>query len=457
MVCGSSLFQFWKLDALTHEFQTMPKAEEHQQRVLDMRQPSWHFVFFCEHRENDPKYSSWELADSYHASYCSDSRDRVFALLPLADLASREMFQPDYTKSVVEIVLQLLRSKAKSDAEDAEDAAAQRIDFYYKDNFKGSHLVIGSFGLGPEDPDIAAMLKQRVSALQQDLEVPATRECRQSMSRHNADRLNQRLDDSGTSLIVLAVRSHCTISTDHAGGYFVPLSRLEKSWRANRHDGATRSAAEYATRLRGFDGTVVGLVSTEVQHGDTLLLFDTASQAYEIFHAGLIVRRFLLRTGGSVVAKIIGQCLVDFDVEVCQDHSACECEDHGPWMHVRDDQYKGWKVHMSPEDLLLFIAQDLKVEHRQAEKFVAPMVDLSAHVDESSKRLQMSVTREELSSYAVVDDLRPRRPRRRRMYRSTSESSSGEESWERPSESDSEDGVEDRLAAAEKYQEAKRH
>lgn len=157
------------------EFEINPKTDVQRQWIRDMQVPSLHFFFFRQSRE---PISSWELAHDYQASYCSDPRDRVFALLPLADLASRKMFQPDYTKSVVEIVLQLLRSKAKSDAEDAEDAAAREEHFSIEFNFKTSHDIIGSFGLGPEDPDIAAMLKQRVSALHQDPEVPATRECK---------------------------------------------------------------------------------------------------------------------------------------------------------------------------------------------------------------------------------------------------------------------------------------
>ena len=400
MVCGASLFQFWKLKAFMHEFQWMPKTDVQRQRMRDMQVPSLHLLFFSQPREG---ISSWELAHDYHASYCSDPRDRVFALLPLADLASRKMFQPDYTKSVVEIVLQLLRSKAKSDTEAAADAAARKLYFAnIKFNFRMSQNVIGSFGLGPEDADIVAMLKQRESALHQDLEVLATRDCRQSMSRHNSNRLNQHLDESEKDLIMLDVLSHCTISTDHAGGYLAPLSRSGKSWRANRH------ATECATSLRAFDGTVVGLVSTEVKHGDTLLLFEWSS-GHDSFHAGLIVRRFLVRRGSSVVTKIIGQCLVDSGVEVCHDHSACECKGHDPWVHVRDDQDEAWEVRMSPEDLLLFIAQDLKLEHRQPGKFVAPMVIFSAHVDESSKRLRISVAREELFSYAVINDLRSRR------------------------------------------------
>jgi hypothetical protein len=58
---------------------------------------------------------------------------------------------------------------------------------------------------------------------------------------------------------------------------------------------------------------------------------------------------------------------------------------------------------MSPEDLLVFIAQDLKSVHRQPIKWEVPMVDDSVDLEESMERLTTRVTSEEFSSYAICE------------------------------------------------------
>lgn len=128
MLCGQSLFHFWKLAALESNLTSKPKASVYHQRWHDVeiRHTSWYLQMLLDFRNLEIDSSIWNLVDIYHASYCYDPRDRVFALLPLADSASRRAFRPDYTESVAKIALRLLEYKAKH-PEDSEDTSERSI------------------------------------------------------------------------------------------------------------------------------------------------------------------------------------------------------------------------------------------------------------------------------------------------------------------------------------------
>lgn len=375
--------------------------------------------------------SIWELVWRYHSSYCSDPRDRVFGLLSLADSISREAFRPDYKKSPVEVLLHLMQFKAKHEPQS---------------NFRDVHNVVGAFALDPNEPEIARMLEQRRTATNRMDPCPKLSEM--SRRRHHDPfeddgRLglvwNVPFDTGNSCRINLEVHSYCKVFTGNAGGYVVLLSKSRPSWRATRrHDWTKQSTADGAVSLHAFDGTVVGVANKQVQDEDTLLLFRSGT-IYGVFDSGLIVRRCALLGDGLVAAKIVGQCLVDFDVEVSYEDSSCACTDHHFKVHYADDLDETWKVRMSAEDLLLFIAQDLKAEHRNPGKFEAPMVDAEVQHDESRKRLGTSVTRDEFSSYAVLTEPE----RRRRRFEPTRESGSpssreieSEHEWEDISDDD---------------------
>ncbi|KAK4543071.1 hypothetical protein LTR36_005848 [Oleoguttula mirabilis] len=78
--------------------------------------------------------------------------------------------------------------------------------------------------------------------------------------------------------------------------------------------------------------------------------------------------------------------------------SGCGCSS-GEEYHVKSD--RKWTVHFAPEDLLLFITQDLAFHDRPKEKDTALMVDLYVRPEEAAKRLRTRVTSSQFSSYAV--------------------------------------------------------
>jgi hypothetical protein len=62
---------------------------------------------------------------------------------------------------------------------------------------------------------------------------------------------------------------------------------------------------------------------------------------------------------------------------------------------------RNWVVYMSPADLILFAAQDLKSEVSPPEEGVGPIIVLSVCPEEKAKRLTTSVTSDLVSSFAI--------------------------------------------------------
>lgn len=395
MLCGKTLFHFWELGALADDvlnIQVSGSADHLQD--LEIRSPSWYLWWLLESQENDQDASIWEHVSTYYASYCSDPRDRVFALLDISDSASRQAIRPDYTLSVTSLVLRLLGFKAKLDKQkDASTRAYFIVPYEY--NFRDIHNVIGACGLGPRDPDVAVMLKKRLDA-----------DCNDVPTDVSPSHLPQRpwsFESGHLCRIVLDVKSHCKIWKNEAGEYIAPLStrstvRIEARRKGHFHQS---SRADDATPLRNLNGTVVGLVPNHVQSEDTLLFFHDGNA--RMFHCGLIVRQSKHDTHSSAVGMIVGQCIFSTDIEVCRGGQSCVCLRRHPSPHI--PQNLRWQVHMAPEDLLVFIAQDLKLEHRTPKKFEVPMADVAVRWEESEKRLGTRVTCGPFSSYAVLEDL----------------------------------------------------
>lgn len=401
MLCGRSLFPLWALRATLNDVNASPKRHEYQQRTRDLgdwKAISWHCLVFFDYNHAQRESSIWSLVETYYASYCSDPRDRVFGLLSLADYGSHAAFRPDYTISATGLLIALISFKAREEFTD--------ISTY---NFQDALLIIGAFGMGPENREIAAMQQQRMTTTCTDGSCPNALAKMQHWYPdlweygyyfHRRPRLVA--DFWNQSLFTVEATYHCNIRKSDDGGYLVPLQRSKSYPTVIRHTQVERYERKDVTNLRTFGGMAVGLASKHIRDNDTLLLF--ASPLTEaVFHAGLIVRRDEGKRAGSTVAGIVGQCIVDSDVKVCQGDAACACESRHPPPHTWNEYTAKWRVHLSSEDLLMFIAQDLKVEHTGADGLKAPEVNFSARLDESINRLRTSVTSDG-SSYAELKE-----------------------------------------------------
>jgi hypothetical protein len=385
LVCGKDLFHSWEIEAIMNDIGGMPEPGEYPQRTreLGMRErPSFYFDMIVSHDLTFSK-TIWSVMRTFVSHHCSDPRDRVFGLLALVDPEYREAFRPDYTKSATAVLLQVIEHHAEMDK--GEDSSG---------NFFWARTIIAAFGLGPDEPDIASMRDRRRIAVHgqdplSDITI-ATRDLRPFSVRENdpcsAGRLPQGLVDTGSRRIVLDAKWHCTVWKDGAGEFLVPLrsgnpSRRETSIRQRGMAGGID--------LRTPDGSVVGLANKQMQHGDTILLFG-GGVIGGFFHSALIVRRY-----SSTIATIVGQCILDSDVKSGQRGSGCVCRD-GTHTSTNDT----WQALMSPEDLLVFVAQDLKSVPQLPSKYGMPVADVSVHPKQSIERLTTRVTSREFSSYA---------------------------------------------------------
>lgn len=369
----------------------MSETDEYTQRTgeLEMRErPSFYFDMIVSH---DMTYSEtiWSVMGTFVSHLCSDPRDRVFGLLALADSECREAFSPDYKKSATAVLLQLIEHHAAMAKEDDSSG-----------NFFWAHIIIAAFGLGPDDPDIASMRDRRRVAVHgrdqfSDITIATSDPRALGNDPYPSGRLPQGLADLGSHRIVLDVTSHCTVWKNDSGEFVVPLKRPNRASDPSQDESSTgqQQVTAGGVNLRTPDGSMVGLANKRIQHGDTILLFESGVNE-GMFHSALIVRRY-----GSAIATIVGQCIIDSDVEVCRgEGSGCVCRDA---THTSDDNV--WQALMSPEDLLVFVAQDVKAIYRQPSQFGMPVMDVSVQPERSIERVTTNVTSEEFSSYAIVN------------------------------------------------------
>lgn len=245
---------------------------------------------------------------------------------------------------------------------------------------------MGAFGLGPGDRDVAAMRNRRQMAVREG--DPCSGQAQLGFSAIPKDSYR----------ITMEVESYCKVWQDGMGQYAATLSGSN----SQKRNLPTMPREECETMaIRTPSGVVAGLADKQIQPGNTLLFFRGANRS--IFHSGLVVRQTRHKGIDPAIATIVGQCLRITDIQVCSHGPSCTCDGHHLMSH--SEEKSPWIVHMSPEDLLLFVAQDLKLEHRQPKKFEVPMVDVLVRWEESAKRLSTRVTHEPLSSYAALEDL----------------------------------------------------
>lgn len=162
---------------------------------------------------------------------------------------------------------------------------------------------------------------------------------------------------------------------------------------------------------------MLAFADTRIEPGDTLLFFDKdEGSGPGLAVAGMHIAGLIVRTVKDTLCVVIGQVIVDEGVRPCAGYSqseachcsgddsclctegkTCECSAEG----LHESMACKWEVYMSPEDLLLFLAQDMEARDRPVDEDVVPMADLYVRPDHTARRLKTSVTSEPLSSYAI--------------------------------------------------------
>lgn len=328
--------------------------------------------------------SLWRLVVNHYDYQCADTRDRVFGLLYLsADNAIRA----DYTKSTVQVLLQLMQQTVLRVGDEA---------VHGKDTVSMADVgtVISGFHLGPLATEIADMLRLRRSAHATPNHV--------SSQKLVFDHRNQRH-------ILLKTDLCCAIWEDDAGNLVTSLLKQKppSTQDADRylHHVEQHSKDVAVIRLRNPLGKVVALADKKVKAGDILLFFREGALSRPPGRpprgstlspptAGLIIRPV-----ESGIHIVVGQAVIDHGIRTRHQKRRMPGETTDPMGFELENDC--WWVLMCPVDLLLFASQDMKAEVGPFKEGVGSVIRRTYCPEETAKRLNTSVTTDLNSSYAI--------------------------------------------------------
>jgi hypothetical protein len=313
--------------------------------------------------------SIWDLVWMYRASDCLDPRDRVFALLSLAKPPSFGAVCPDYSRTPTQLLLDLMEQKARCD----EEGKWRSRDI--RENFTRAHMIVGAFGFGPKTPDIISLRDRRLIA------TPGADSC---PGREHRDLL---VDLENRHRIVLPVASYGRVTEDEADRYVIELvdTLVDRLPTTTRGFEVQRSNT---TTIWTPAGLNLGSANKQVQPGDTLLLFQDGENR-PTSNAGVFLAGLMVRSHDGMMHSIVGQFNLNRDLTV---------------RNRRGEVSAQWRVYMSPEDLLVFVAADMKLERRQ-DTTCNELWRLRVHDRERARRLATRVTGRPFSSYAVLSTM----------------------------------------------------
>jgi hypothetical protein len=306
--------------------------------------------------------SLWHHVVSYCDYHCVDTRDRVFGLL---SLTVEDSISPDYTKSTLQVLLQLLNQQA------------YRVRNPSTVSMEDVLCILRAFNLAPE---IADMLRLRRSG-------------------NAAPRIPSRelvFNNQSQRQIVLESKVYCGVVEDDAGN--MVTSKLKKSTPSIQSldhglQYIEQHAEDVAVKIRDPLGRVVALADKKVQAGDTLLFFTDRSPPIPF---GSLVAGLIIRSTTSSIHVVVGQVIADHGIGF-KNHTT---------PRGFEFSHQDWWVFMSPLDLLLFAAQDMKSDISSSGEGVVSSITRTAHPEEIVKRLTTSVTTDLNSSYAIRKEKR---------------------------------------------------
>lgn len=423
----------------------VPSGEYNRKRgtnaKIKLTQCSHYLEAFLEDRHADFHYPDvWSVVCQHYDRGCYDPRDRVFGTLALTrSTRSLNSIRPDYSKSDTEVALQLIEHKC---ACDAEDGSMARISSHMT-NFADAYQIVGALRLGPGSPGITEMLDQR-RTIWHTTDTAKVRE--QHGLLPDGDRLHR---------MIMNAASYCRVQKNEAGDFIVPMfKRLDPAIaRVARADHVSpnhdflcdQEDTSDAVRLRSPTGAAVAWADRKTQAGDILLFFQDDKHAMKepwisiVPPPGLVVRQLK-----DDIFTVVGQFFIAIGARACSTKpfrptlfsedsdgtssspEISDCSDDADEIDkgsTSDNREKrrhckgtdeshsregwSWKIHMSPEDLLMFVVQDLKLEHRPPElkeNFLST-VDFSVYRGEREMRLMTNATSEPFSSFAMREDM----------------------------------------------------
>ena len=341
----------------------------------------------------------WGQVAAYHDYECTDPRDRVFGLLALADGRASSTLRPDSPISTTQVFTQLLDLYAFNPQEDPvwwretlENSYSTAAP-WEKSRFDmtGILQVLASMRMDSEQPGVTELVTSRKS-LHYDYPVDAGLTAAYLFKRH-----------CSLHRVSVKVCLHCTVSQNDAGKLIAPLCIDRSITDDSSHD------FEYvhdnnkgdATEVENPVGKVVALVDKRTRVGDIILCFSLHGRRDPAV-AGLVVR-----PANGALHIIVGQAIFDLGVRPysknhcsCTDlgRSKCECEQEE---YLHPSEASDWALHMSLQDVLLFLAQDLTSQRPQKSRDHAIVTEVVPHREHTARRFQLSVTSDLLSSYVL--------------------------------------------------------
>jgi hypothetical protein len=319
----------------------------------------------------------WHLARIHHDHHCVDTRDRVFGLLSFTSFKNRGSIRADYTKSNLQVLLQLVEQESHAPGK-VVDEVEERGDRFY---LVGYLNVIGGFLLGPLAAEIAAMVRLRRESPPAILGPrPLTR--------------GQYVYTKTQHRVVLEVLHWGTICEDENGNKMVSFSKGDEKPMhvGNHHDSrhVEPTGEAITVKVQTPMGSTSALASKTAKAGDSILILRDQVHGPRAPFTGLVVRPFD-RDKHIIVGQVV----------VSDDFSSIVPDWNGHLFYTVDPSQREWLVFMSPEDLILFAAQDLKSEISSPKGGVGPTIVLSVCPEEQARRLTTSVTSDLVSSFAI--------------------------------------------------------
>lgn len=382
VVCGDSIFTFDALWILAWDLDKNPDYREKRGIVAYSKHLQGLLDYDGTISERGPG-CLWKLAVDHHNYHCADTRDRVFALLSMSHDDSS--IRPDYTKSALQVLLQLLKEKLNRLPDDSL--------------MRSMSSIVSGFHLGPLSAEIADVLQLRRSAHETPFRVPQT----------------LTFDHYHPPKILLGSDLCCKVWKDEDSNLVTSLLKeVPPSTKACDHEfhdlwDLEQYAKNVAVRVKNPLGRVVALVDKKARADDVLVFFRDQDRVSDFRYAqtgptslsppaaGLVVRP-LIRD----LHVIVGQVVVGPGIRPERHDESPDRNSTGTDSLGFELGHNGWWVYMSPGDLLLFIAQDMKSEVSSPGKDVDSPITRTFCPEETAKRLTTNVTISLNSSYALL-------------------------------------------------------
>ncbi len=278
---------------------------------------------------------------------CADRRDKAFGLLAIVDWEGLPPMIPSYTDTSLLVALRVLSYSCRHTSDQAHETSLKDVNAF---NMLQAPQAMAYMGIGPNDPDTAAVLLSRRGI------APET--------RNKEPRLTT---PQGTDPHVVVMAESCCLlykDSNKASGLFTTLADRgrHQEWRGISKDRMRTIWDEWTSnpgsrpyRLVSNASAVQALVPIAAQAGDLILKFHTNATP-----AGLLARK---SDSSGHIWNIVGQVVFSPFASMCPGGTKCSC---GLSQHKHATAQYKIDVKFDPLDLLLYLCQDIEVETYEA-------------------------------------------------------------------------------------------